>query len=132
MTKKFSEIYLLEIEQWVSEVLQEHQRSMIYSFIFIHSVRSKTDNDVHSIHRGFHKELGGKRSKEEISRFHIWDFESDKSLGKKFIFFKSLETTEPSRIFRPCVKIHVFLPVNFPEQFEPCFYFKYSRSYEAL
>ena len=51
-------------------------------------------------------------------------------LGEKLFFFKPLETTEPFLYF-----LFIFMssfPVNFPEQFEVCFYYKYLRSYEAL
>ena len=80
MTKRISETYLLEIEQWPSEVLQKHQSSMIYSFIFIHSVMSEIDKNEHSMYCGFLR----------IARFHIWNFENDKSLGRKVLFFKLL------------------------------------------
>ena len=71
-------------------------------------------------------------SKEEISWFHIGNSESDISRWRKAHFFQVLGTTEPFRIFRLSVYIRAVLPVNFPEQFELCLYFKYSRSYEAL
>ena len=39
---------------------------------------------MHSMQCGFHtKRQVGHFSKEEISRFHIWNFESHKSLGRK-------------------------------------------------
>ena len=47
-------------------------------------------------------------------------------LGEKFTFFNSLGATKISRSLRLSVNI------NFPEQFESCFYFKYSRSYKVL
>ena len=45
--------------------------------------------------------------------------------GKK----DSLGTTKISRSLRLSVHINV---INFPEQFELCFYFKYSKSYKVL
>ena len=42
ITKGISKMYQLEREQWLSEVLQKHQSSIIYSFIFIHSLMSET------------------------------------------------------------------------------------------
>ena len=46
VTKGISKIYQLEREQWLSEVLQKHQSSIIYSFIFIHSLMSENDKTV--------------------------------------------------------------------------------------
>ena len=73
-TKRISEMYLLEREQWLSEIVQKHQSSVIYSFIFIHSVRSETDRTVHSVHCSFYTKRGRWEtlhfSNEEISRFH--------------------------------------------------------------
>ena len=54
------------------------------------------------------------------------------SLRGKVHFFQSLGRTGISRIFRLSVKIHVVLHVNFPEQFNYSFYFKYLRGYTAL
>ena len=51
-------------------------------------------------------------------------------LGEKGFFFQSLEITEPF-LYLPFIFMSSF-PVNFPEQFEVCFYYKYLRSYEAL
>ena len=74
MTKRISEMCPLEREQWVSEVLQKHQSSVIYLFIFIHSVMSDYKN-VHSMHCGLHTKRDRwdtvSFSKEEILRFHI-------------------------------------------------------------
>ena len=53
-------------------------------------------------------------------------------LGEKFTFFNSLGTTKISRSLRLSVYINFVLLINFPEQFELCFYFKYSRSYKVL
>ena len=62
MTKKTNEMHVLEREQWLSEVLQKHQSSLMYSFVSIHSVRSETDKNLHSMHGGFYtKEVGGTR-----------------------------------------------------------------------
>ena len=54
VTKRISKIYQLEREQWLSEVLQKHQSSIIYSFIFIHSLMSENDKDVLLIVCDFH------------------------------------------------------------------------------
>ena len=35
MTEEICKIYQLEREQWLSGILQKHQHSVIYSFIFI-------------------------------------------------------------------------------------------------
>ena len=48
-------------------------------------------------------------------------------LGEKFPYFICLGTTGISRI---SVHIHVALLENFREQFELCFYSKYSKSYK--
>ena len=45
-TKGISKIYQLEREYWLSEVLQKHHSSIIYSFILIHSVMSENDKNV--------------------------------------------------------------------------------------
>ena len=92
---------------------------------------------MHSMHCCFHirKQVGAHLvfSKEGFNGF-ISKILSDKSLGRKVcVFFSSpLGQTESFRIFRLSVYIHVALPVNFSEQFEVCFHFKYLRSYEAL
>ena len=52
-------------------------------------------------------------------------------LGEKFTFFNSLGTTKISRSLKLSVYINVVLLINFPEQFELCFYFKDSRSYKV-
>ena len=49
-------------------------------------------------------------------------------LGEKFTFFNSLVTTNISSSLKRSVHINVVLLINFPEQFELCFYFKYSRN----
>ena len=64
-------------------------------------------------------------SKEEISRFHIRNFESGRSLGRKVHFLSSLGTTKISRSLRLSVYINVILLISFPEQFKLFFYFKY-------
>ena len=64
----------------------------MYSFIFIHSVMSENDKNVSLIVitftrnevRGIHLVF----SKEEISRFYIWNFESGRSVGRKVLFFQ--------------------------------------------
>ena len=51
-------------------------------------------------------------------------------LGETFTFFNSFGTTKISKSLRLSVNINVVLLINFPEQFESCFYFKYSKSYK--
>ena len=53
-------------------------------------------------------------------------------LGEKFTFSNSFGTTKISRSLKLSVYINVVLLINFPEQSELCFYFKYSRSYKVL
>ena len=73
------------------------------------------------------RQMGQTFSKEGDSRFHIWNYGSGKSLGRKVHFFNSFETTIVSEIFKLSVYIHVGLFINFSEQVERCFYFKYQR-----
>ena len=54
VTKGISRIYQLEREYCLSEVLQKHHSSIIYSFIFIHSVMSENDKNVPLIVCDFH------------------------------------------------------------------------------
>ena len=54
--KGISKIYQLERELWLSEVLQKHQSSIIYSFIFIHSLMSENDKNIPLIVCDFHTE----------------------------------------------------------------------------
>ena len=54
ITKEIPEIYQLEREYWLSEVLQKHQSSIIYSFMFIDSVMSENDKNVTLIVCEFH------------------------------------------------------------------------------
>ena len=51
-------MYRLEREQWLAEVLQKHQRSVIYSSIFIHSVMSVNDKNVPLIACAFRMKRG--------------------------------------------------------------------------
>ena len=53
-------------------------------------------------------------------------------LEKSSFFFNSLGTNEISIILKISMYVHVVLLVNFPKQFELCFYFKCSRSSEVL
>ena len=54
ITKRISKIYQLERELWLSEVLQKHQSSIIYSFILIHSMVSENHKNVPLIVCDFH------------------------------------------------------------------------------
>ena len=51
-------MHQLERELWLSEVLQKHKSSIIFSFIFIHSVMSENDKKVPLIIRDFHTKRG--------------------------------------------------------------------------
>ena len=55
-----------------------------------------------------------------------------KSLGKKVHFFNSLGTSKISNSLKLSIYINAVLLINFPEQFELFFYFKYSRSCKIL
>ena len=68
--------------------------------------------------------------KRRFQGFYIWNFESHKSLGTK-VFLNPLRQ-QPFRIFIILFVLMLFFPVNFPEQFEVCFYQKYLGSYKAL
>ena len=54
ITKEISKIHQLEREQWLPEVLRKYQSSVIYSFIFIHSLMSENDENVPLIACDFH------------------------------------------------------------------------------
>ena len=54
MTEEICKIYQLEREQWLSEVLQKHQNSIIYPFIFINSLMSENGKNVPLIVCDFH------------------------------------------------------------------------------
>ena len=75
ITKGISETYQRERELWLSQVLLKHQSSVIYSFIFIHSLMSENNKNVPLIVCDFHTKWGKRDalsfSKEEISRFRI-------------------------------------------------------------
>ena len=104
--KRISKMYQLERELWLSEVLLIHQRSVIYSFIFIHSLMSENDKNVPSIVCDCDLRVVG-------------------PLGEKFTFLNSLGTTKISRSLKLSVYINVVLLISFPEQFKLFFYFKY-------
>ena len=46
VTKGLSKIHQLKREEWLYKVLQKHLNSVIYSFIFIHSLMSENDKNV--------------------------------------------------------------------------------------
>ena len=54
ITKGISEIYKFEREKWLSEVLQKHQSSVKYSFIFIHSLMDENDKKIPLLVCDFH------------------------------------------------------------------------------
>ena len=57
----------------LSQVLEKHQNSVIYSFVFIHSLMSENDKSVPSIVFDFHMKRGKRDTlsffKKELSRF---------------------------------------------------------------
>ena len=67
--------FIFKREYWLSGVLQKHQRSIIYSFIFIHSLMSENDKNVPLIVCDFYTKSSKRDtysfSEEEISRFHV-------------------------------------------------------------
>ena len=87
---------------------------------------SDNDKNVPLIVYDFHTKWGKRDTisfPKEISRFHIWSLESGRSLGRKVPFF---EIPWDNQDFQESKTL------NFQEQIELCFYFKYSRSYKAL
>ena len=54
ITKENSKLYKRDRELWLSEVLQRQQSSIIYSFIFTHSLMSENDKNVPLIVCEFH------------------------------------------------------------------------------
>ena len=118
MRKRICEMYLLEREQWLSEVLQKHQSSVIHSSIFIHSVLSESDKtvlsesdkNVYSMHCDFHTKRGrgGWDTPSFFKKRRFQSFESEilkviSLLGEKLIFYKSLflELSDFLFIFMP-------------------------------
>ena len=70
-----------------------------------------------------------------VGRYHEYTGEILKMvglLGEKLTFFNSLGTTNIFRSLKRSVYINIVLLIHFPEQFESCFYFKYSRSFKVL
>ena len=132
--KGISKIY--QLKNYGSQVLEKHQNSVIYSFVFIHSRMSENDKSVPFIVFDFHMKRG-KRTHLVFSKRRFQGFVSEilrvvGLLGEKYFFFNSLGTPKISRNLRLAVYINVVLLINFPEQFELCFYFKYLRSYKVL
>ena len=109
MTKSISEMYLLEREKWLAEVLQSttvQWNTQSYSFIPWWVKLTKTC--IRCTVAFTQKELGGTShlvfSKDGIARFHIWNFKSGWYFGRKSHFFsKSLGTTKPFWMFRLCL-----------------------------
>ena len=114
---------------WQKEVFQKHQSSIINSFIFIHSLMRANDKNVPLIVCDFHMKWG---KRERFQGFIFEILRVVDLLGEKFTFFNSLGTTRISRSLRLSVYINVVLLMNFQEQFELCFHFKYLRSYKVL
>ena len=100
---------------------------------------SENDKNVPLIVSNFHTKQG---KRDTLSFFQTRRFQGFISeilrvvglLGENFTFFNSLGTTEIFRSLRLSVYINVDLLINFLEQFELCFHFKYSRirSYKVL
>ena len=98
---------------------------IIYSFISIHSVITENDKNVPLSFCDFHtNEVRGAHL--VFSRFHSRTFESGKSLGRKVHFFQLPWGNQNLMEFQT-LYINVVLLLNFSEQFELCFYLKYSR-----
>ena len=80
---------------------------------------SENDKNVFLIVCDFHTKLGKMNafsfSKEEISKFHIWNFESGRSTGRTVHFLTLLRQPKFPGVFS--VHIDVVLLINFPEQF---------------
>ena len=109
--------------------------------MFIHSLMSENDRNVPLIVVTFTiSEVRGTSGEDTLSLFQKRSFQDFTSeilrvvglLGEKFTFVNSLGTTKIPRSRRLSVYINVVLLINFPEQFELCFYFKYSKSYKVL
>ena len=93
--------------------------------------------NVPLIVRDFHRKLGKRDTLNFFQKRRFQGFISEmlrvvSLLGETFTFFNSLGKTKISRSLRLSVYINFVLLINFPEQFELCFYFKYSRSYKVL
>ena len=91
---------------------------------------SENDKNVPIVICHFHKICGKRGTLFQKRRFQGFISEILRVvglLGEKFTFFNSLGTTKISRRLRLSVYINVILLINFPEQFELFFYFKYSR-----
>ena len=71
VTKGMSKIHQLKREYWLCEVLQKHQSSIIYSFIFIHSLVSENDKNVPLIVCDFNTKCG---ERDTLSFFRRGDF----------------------------------------------------------
>ena len=71
ITTGIPKIYQLERELWVSEALQKHQSSVIYSFIFVHSLMSENYKNVPLIVYDFHTKRG---KRDTLSFFRRGDF----------------------------------------------------------
>ena len=102
-----------------------------YSVIFIHSLANKNDKNVPLIVCDFHTKWG---KRDTLSFFKRLDFKvSYLKLrvaglsGEKFTFSTPLGQPKFPGIL-DFVYINVVLLINFPERFESCFYFEYSRS----
>ena len=128
ITKGNFRIYQLERELWLSEVLQMHQSTIKYSFIFIHFLMSENDRNVPLIVCDFQTKWSKRDtlSKEEFPRFHIWNFEND-----KLTFFNSPGTTKTPRSPRLPAHTNAVPPINPPEQSELRSHPKHPRSHKA-
>ena len=83
ITKGISKTYKLEREWWVFEVLQKHQRSIIYSFIFVHSLASENDKNVALIVCDFHTEWGKSYTLQKIQNIlRLFSYYSQQSLRR--------------------------------------------------
>ena len=112
-------MYQLERKQWLYEVLQKHQSSIICLFIFVHSVMHDIGPNIPSIVCGFYNVVGVRSTFFQKERFEGYIFgilRAECLLGEK-LFFNSFGTTEVLRIFTLSV-----VPLeNFPKQIESHF-----------
>ena len=77
-------MHQLEREKWLSKFLQEHTSSILYLFIFIHSVMSENDKKVPSI-IFTRNEVCGTHLVFQKRRFQGFIFESLSMIGSHFL-----------------------------------------------
>ena len=88
--------------------------------MYLSSFVTFTRNKIRGTHFSFFK------------RDFISEILSGRSYERKVHFLQLAQDSQNFQGLRFSVYINVVLLINFPEQFELCFYFKYSRSYKVL